>query len=309
MADGPKVTGSWGADGGQWSVVVHGGAGDVDPETLADRIDGCRAAANEAAAMLDGGGSALNAAQRAVEVLEDDPRFNAGTGASLNEDGGLELDAAIMEGTLLRAGAVCALPAFKNPIAVARAVLNQGVQVLYAGAGSERFALARGFARVQDDEMITDGARARYDAVRAGIAQNNWTGGTVGAVVRDAGGTIVSATSTGGRMNKPLGRIGDSPIIGAGTYADDEAGGASSTGDGEAVMRLCLAKTAVEWMRGGMHPEDSARAAVRLLLARTQGYGGIILIDHLGRLGLARTTMSMTWAAFSQGWTNVLAGG
>ncbi len=302
----PKVTEAWGADGGDWSILVHGGAGDVPLNVLADHVQGCRVAASEAARVLQGGGSALNAAQRAVEILEDDPHFNAGTGACLNADGRLELDAAIMEGTLLRAGAVAAIPPFQHPIAIARTILNEGGHVMYAGEGAERFALARGFARAPDDALITDTARERWEMVREGGAAEGW--GTVGAVARDRHGTVVAATSTGGKINKAPGRIGDTPILGAGTYADDEAGACSNTGDGEAVMRLCLAKTACEWMRVGMHPVDVARAAVRMMLARTGGKGGIILVDRAGRLGFARTTRTMTWAAASDGWGDVLGG-
>src|SRR5580692_4735838 len=139
------MTESWGAQGGRWSVLVHGGAGDVETSALPDHVEGCRAAANGASRILAEGGSALDAAQRAVEVLEDDPRFNAGVGACLNEEGALELDASIMEGTDLRGGGVCALPAFPHPIAIARTVLNEGRHVLYAGEGAARFALSRGF--------------------------------------------------------------------------------------------------------------------------------------------------------------------
>jgi L-asparaginase / beta-aspartyl-peptidase len=309
MTADPMITGSWGALGGQWCVLVHGGAGDVPAEVLSDHIEGCRAAANAAAQMLSAGGSALNAAQRAVEVLEDDPQFNAGTGACLNADGHVELDASIMEGTLLRAGGVCALPPFQHPIAIARTVLNEGVHVLYAGEGAARFALASGFARMRDEDMITEASRERLRRVRAGMIDSNWAGGTVGAVVRDASGTVVAATSTGGRVNKAVGRVGDSPVVGAGTYADDDAGACSATGDGEAFMRICLAKTATEWMRAGMHPEDAARAAVRFALARVEGKGGVILIDRFGRLGWARSTKTMTWGAAAEGWGEVLAGG
>ena len=311
MADGEiaKVTEAWGADGGEWSLLVHGGAGDVAAKALPNHVDGCKHAASEAARILAGGGSALNAAQRAVEIMEDNPRFNAGTGACLNADGLLELDAAIMEGTLLRAGAVAALPPFLHPIAVARAVLNDGNHVLYGGAGAERFALEHGFARSLDSEMTTEAARARWESVRAGGKNEGWAGGTVGAVARDRHGTVVAATSTGGRVNKLPGRIGDSPILGAGTYADDQAGACSNTGDGEAVMRLCLAHTACEWLRAGMHPVDAARGAVRMMLARTNGTGGIILVDRQGRLGFARTTRTMTWAAAAEGWNEILGGG
>jgi beta-aspartyl-peptidase (threonine type) len=309
QSDIPKVTEAWGADGGEWSILIHGGAGDVRADRLPEHIEGCRLAATEAARVLQGGGSALNAAQRAVEILEDDPHFNAGTGASLNSDGRIELDAAIMEGTLLRAGSVGALPPFQHPIAIARMVLNEGGHVMYAGEGAERFALARGFARSADDALITDIARERWEKVRDGGSSEGWAGGTVGAVARDRHGTVVAATSTGGLINKAPGRIGDSPILGAGTYADDEAGACSNTGDGESVMRLCLAKTACEWMRTGMHPVDAARGAVRAMLSRTGGAGGIILVDRTGRMGFARTTRTMTWAAASDGWGEVLAGG
>ena len=267
----PKVTEAWGADGGEWSILIHGGAGDVGPGAIQQHVQGCRFAASEAARVLQGGGSALNAAQRAVEILEDDPHFNAATGASLNAEGYIELDAAIMEGTLLRAGSIAALPPFQHPIAIARTVLNEGGHVMYAGEGAERFALTRGFARASDDALVTDLARERWELIRQGGTAEGWAGGTVGAVARDRHGTVVAATSTGGKINKAVGRIGDTPILGAGTYADDEAGACSNTGDGEAVMRLCLAKTACEWMRAGMHPVDAARSAVRMMLARTGG--------------------------------------
>jgi L-asparaginase / beta-aspartyl-peptidase len=304
----PHITASWGADGGRWSVLVHGGAGNLSPGALSAPIHGCRAAVAAAAEILGEGGSALAAAQRAVELLEDDPCFNAGRGASLNEDGKVELDAAIMEGTLLRAGAVCALPPFEHPIAIARAVLNEGVHVLYAGAGASRFALLRGFAPAREEDMITDEARERLTRVRAGLLSSRDRGGTVGAVARDSSGTVVAATSTGGTVNKAAGRVGDSPILGAGTYADDEAGACSNTGDGEAFMRVCLAKTAIDWLRGGMHPEDAARAAVRFVLVRAQGAGGTILLDRFGRLGWARSTKTMPWAAASEGWSELRGG-
>ncbi len=317
-----EVTGSWGSNGGEWSIVVHGGAGDVAASTLEARVAACSRAAAEGGKILADGGTSLNAVQRAVELLEDDPLFNAGTGASLTSDGTIELDASLMEGTRLAAGAVCAMPAFKNPIAIARAVLDAGGHVLYAAEGAARFAVACGFARGKDEDMITPAARAFFERVRAedpegGAAHaQNWAGGghegcshgTVGAVARDGRGAVASATSTGGRMYKRPGRVGDTPILGAGTYADDGAGAASNTGDGEAVLRLCLAKTACEWMRQGMHPEDAARASVQLLVDRTEGLGGIILVDRDGRVGLARTTTSMLWGAMAAEWDAPLGG-
>jgi L-asparaginase / beta-aspartyl-peptidase len=288
---------SWGADGGDWAVLVHGGAGDLASDRVGDHVAGARAAARAAAALLRAGGSALDAVERAVVLLEDDPCFNAGTGACLNAEGLVSLDASVMEGCALRAGAVCALEPFLHPIAIARAVLEDGRHVLYASEGAARFAVAHGFSPVTSESMTTPAARARWTAARAGQASEGWAGGTVGAVARDARGTVAAATSTGGLVNKQVGRVGDSPIVGAGTYADDEGGACSATGAGEAIMRMVLAKTAVDALRAGVHPEEAARSVVRSMSARVGGTGGVILVDRQGRLGLARNTPSMTWAA------------
>ncbi len=307
-----NLTASWGAScgagAGRWALLVHGGAGDVPRASLPAQIAGCRAAAAAAADVLRQGGSALDAAQRAVETLEDDPKFNAGTGGCLNADGDLELDAALMDGRLLRAGAVAALPPFKNPIAIARAALEDARHVLYTGAGAARFAEAHGFVASANGAMVTDAARERLAKVRVEGGTGGWAGGTVGAVVRDAHGTVAAATSTGGLVNKHVGRVGDSPILGAGTYADNDAGACSNTGNGEAVMRLCLAKTVIEWMRGGLAAEEAARGAIHLLGGRLHAFGGLILVDREGRLGLARNTRTMTWAAACDSWSEIAGG-
>jgi L-asparaginase / beta-aspartyl-peptidase len=309
-ADITHITSSWGVDAGDWGVLIHGGAGDVPAERVARHVDGARAAAQAAAEVLRDGGTALDAVQRAVLVLEDDPSFNAGTGACLNHEGLVELDAAIMEGTKLRVGGVCALPPFANPIAIARAVLDQGRHVLLAGEGAARFALEHGFAATTSEAMTTEAARARWKAVRARNEdeQDGWAGGTVGAVARDSRGGVAAATSTGGRVNKHVGRVGDSPIPGAGNYADDDGGACSVTGDGEAVLRLCLGKRAVDLMAGRVHPEEAARAVIRTLAARAAGTGGVILADRHGRLGLARNTRTMTWAAAGEKLAEIVGG-
>jgi beta-aspartyl-peptidase (threonine type) len=293
----PDVAASWGAEGGDWSVLVHGGAGDLRPDRVDDHIAGCRQAAAGAAEVLRAGGSALDAVQRAVSVLESNPSFNAGTGACLNADGLIELDAAIMEGSGLRVGAVCALPPFLSPIAVARAVLEEGRHVLYAGEGAARFAREHGFVPVSSESMTTEAARARWVAARAGQVGEGWAGGTVGAVARDATGTVAAATSTGGLVNKRVGRVGDSPLPGAGTYADGQGGACSATGAGEAIIRVVLAKSTSDALRAGSLPEAAARAAIQNLGARVRGTGGLIVVDRAGRLGLARNTASMSWAA------------
>jgi beta-aspartyl-peptidase (threonine type) len=310
-ADVTRITSSWGIEAGSWGVLVHGGAGDVPAERVPRHVDGARLAAQAAADVLRSGGTALDAVERAVLVLEDDPSFNAGTGACLNHDGLIELDAAIMEGTHLRAGGVCALPPFPNPVAVARAVLQHGRHVLLSGEGAARFAIEHGFTATTSEAMTTETARARWKAVRDKLGQGEnegWAGGTVGCVARDARGSVAAATSTGGRVNKHVGRVGDSPIPGAGNYADDDGGACSATGDGEAVLRLCLGKRAVDLMAARVHPEEAARAVIRTLGARTAGTGGVILVDRTGRLGLARNTRTMTWAAAGEKLPEILGG-
>lgn len=294
----PRPPASWGASGAAWALLVHGGAGSLAPERVPAHVEGCRAAAQAGARVLRAGGTALDAVEQAVRALESDPLFNAGTGACLNSDGALELDAAIMEGAALRAGAVCALPPFEHPIAIARAVLEDGRHVLYAADGAVRFATERGFARAAANSMITEPARAQWEAARAtGDALWLSPGGTVGAVACDASGTVAAATSTGGLVNKRPGRVGDSPILGAGTHADNDTGACSATGHGEAAMRLGLARAATEALRGRAHPEDAARLAIGTLGARMGANGGLILVDRTGRLGWARNTRTMTWAA------------
>jgi beta-aspartyl-peptidase (threonine type) len=282
-------------------VLVHGGAGAVKVESLERHIAGCMQAARVAAERMRVGGTAEDAALVAVMALEDDPLFNAGTGASLDEDGALSLDAAIMEGAELRAGAVCALPPFKNPIAVAKAVMDDGEHVLYAADGAARFATQRGFSPADPESMITELSREKFLAVRERGERSGWAGGTVGAVVVHRG-QVVAATSTGGKINKRRGRVGDSPILGAGTYADDHAGACSATGDGERFMRTCMAKVVIDRLTAGDAPEAAARTALERMVARVGGDGGLIVVDSQGRMGLARNTKTMTWGAMAHGW-------
>ncbi len=295
--DVADIAGSWGADGGGWSVLVHGGAGDLASDRAAAHVAGAHAAARAAAELLRAGATALDAVERAVFVLEDDPCFNAGTGSCLNAEGLVSLDAALMEGSKLRAGAVCAMRPFLHPIAIARAVLEDGRHVLYASEGAEQFAIEHGFRAVTSEAMTTVEARAKWSAARTEPGTPGGSGGTVGAVARDVRGAVAAATSTGGLVNKRVGRVGDSAILGAGTYADDDGGACSATGAGEAIMRVVLAKMATDPLRARVHPEDAARAAIRTMGVRVGGAGGVILVDRFGRLGLARNTPSMVWSA------------
>ncbi|MBX3192082.1 MAG: isoaspartyl peptidase/L-asparaginase, partial [Labilithrix sp.] len=288
---------SWGGPAARWSILVHGGAGDVPAASVPPRVAGCERAAAEGARILAAGGSALDAVQRAVEILEDDPLFNAGTGSCLDAEGHVALDAAIMDGRGLRLGGVCALPPFEHPIAIARRVMDDTTHALLAGEGASRFAVACGFSPADEAKMITDAARRRWEAVRAKKIVEVSAGGTVGAVARDARGHVAAATSTGGMVNKLPGRVGDSPIAGAGTYADDEIGACSTTGHGEAMMRVCLAKRSLDAIAVERSAEAAARASLAFMHRRTQETGGAIVVARDGSLGLARTTNVMTWAA------------
>jgi beta-aspartyl-peptidase (threonine type) len=294
------VSAVWESGEASWSVIVHGGAGDIAPERRNDQVDGCRRAVETAAALLVVGGSALDAVERAVRVLEDDPRFNAGTGACLTSDGHVELDAALMDGSGLRAGAVCALRGFKNPIGIARAVLEDGEHVLYAAQGAAAFARQAGFEPVDETALVTESARTRLVSVLRGSGQLKSDAGTVGAVARDALGRVAAATSTGGVAGKRPGRVGDTPVIGAGTYAD-RTGAASATGQGEGILRVALSAFTVAELERGRTPQQAAQAAILRLNERASAYGGIIVVDALGRLGLARNTRMMAWAAMSAG--------
>jgi beta-aspartyl-peptidase (threonine type) len=285
------------------SILVHGGAGPLG-EHRDERMAGCLAAARRGHAILARGGSALDAVEAAVVALEDDPLFNAGTGSCLNAEGNVEMDASIMNGEELSAGAVAVVSTIKNPIRLARAVMEQTPHVLLAAEGAARFAREIGVPFCDPRSLVTEHARRQLAVELAKArtltnAQATKTrqtgGGTVGAVARDAHGHVAAATSTGGMTGKRPGRIGDAPLIGCGTYADDLAGAASSTGHGEMIIKVVLAKTACELLRAGRAPSDGAQAAINDL-RRVQGTAGIILVDRNGRLGFGFNTESLARA-------------
>ena len=297
MSDERPALHEWASS--RWVILVHGGAGDLDGERIGAHAAGCLAAAEVGAAVLRAGGSALDAVEAAVRALEDDPRFNAGTGACLDEVGGIELDAAIMDGASLRAGAVAAMPPFLHPIAIARAALDDGRHVLYAGEGAARFAVAHGFTPSTLEAMKTERAQQRWDDVREKRASDGWAGGTVGAVARDVHGHLAAATSTGGTVGKHLGRVGDSPIVGAGTYADDALGAVSTTGKGESFMRTAFAARVTWEMRdrcGNSGLSACLHSALMDMASRVGGEGGAIVVDPSGRAAFARITKTMSYA-------------
>ncbi|MET0690168.1 MAG: isoaspartyl peptidase/L-asparaginase family protein [Candidatus Binatia bacterium] len=266
------------------SIIVHGGAGPIKDDSLAARLEGCKAAALAGWAILQQGGAGLDAVEAAVVGLEDNPLFNAGTGSTLNSLGKIEMDAAIMEGHSLRAGAVAAVSGVKNPINLARRVLEDGRYILLAGEGALLFARQIGFPECVPESLIVESEKKRWQSKH----------GTVGAVAFDSAGRLAVATSTGGIFNKLPGRVGDSPLIGCGTYADGY-GAASCTGQGEAIIRLVLAKRAVDFLHevDNGEAQTAARMAIADLEERLQSTGGIILIDRLGNIGYARNTSHM----------------
>jgi beta-aspartyl-peptidase (threonine type) len=266
------------------AIIVHGGAGPIKDDSLPARLDGCKAAALAGWAILQQGGAALDAVEAAVVVLEDNPLFNAGTGSTLNSLGKIEMDAAIMESDSLRAGAVAAVSGIKNPIQLARRVMEDGRHVLLAGEGALLFARQIGLPECAPESLIVERETKRWESKH----------GTVGCVAFDSNGKLAVATSTGGIFDKLPGRVGDSPLIGCGTYAD-AYGAASCTGQGEAIMRLVLAKSAVDFLHEAddLEAQTAAGTAIGRLEERLQSTGGIILIDRLGKIGYARNTTHM----------------
>jgi beta-aspartyl-peptidase (threonine type) len=268
-------------------VVVHGGASEWYAGTSLGRA-ACKRAAQAGWEALAAGGSALDAVIAAVRVVEDDPVCNAGTGAVLTSRGTLELDACVMDGASLASGAVAVLPPFRHPIDIARAVLEDGRYHLLVGDGAAAFARSRGFTPCDPELMITADRRAESEG-RARFDRGN----TVGAVARDADGQLAAATSTGGIAGTDPGRVGDAPLVGGGTYADEHAA-CSCTGDGEAFARACAAFWTVEHVADGA--QTAAQRSVARVLKRYGGYGGVILLDHNGDVGIARSASAMPHA-------------
>ena len=259
-------------------LVLHGGAGRIAPRTR----DRCRAALREALeaafAMLLAGGAALDAVERAVSLLEDSGLFNAGRGASLNADGGVELDASIMDGRTRRAGAVAAVSRVRNPVAAARAVMEKTKHVLLVGAGAERFCRSHRIQSVKESYFV--GAKKSKS-------------GTVGAVALDRQGNLAAATSTGGYWGKLAGRVGDSPLVGAGTWADNRSCAVSCTGVGEFFIRSAAAFDVSARMTHRHQDLAASTRAVMKSIQSLKGTGGLIAVDRRGNIALPFNTEGM----------------
>ena len=286
-----------------YAIAIHGGAGALPRATLAPERErhyraGLEAALDAGFAVLERGGTSLDAVTTAVRLLEDHAAFNAGHGAALTRDGAAELDAAIMDGRQLRAGAVASVRHVKNPVELARRVMEKSRHVLLVGAGAEEFALEEHFVLVPNQYFRTAERLEQLESEQRGARVSDLVPqapqGTVGAVARDAEGNLAAATSTGGMTNKRPGRVGDSPIIGAGTYAKNGVCAVSATGHGEYFIRAVAAHhvcAAVEYR--GLTLEQAVHELLHAVLRKLGGDGGLIAIDHAGRIVMEFSTEGM----------------
>lgn len=285
----------------RWTLVIHGGSGSMSRKWLSEAQDrdgraGLNAALDAGGAILESGGTALDAVEAAVRVLEDDPNFNAGRGSVFTAEGRVECDAAIMDGIDRSAGAVAGLRSTKNPVSLARAVMEQSPHVFLAGAGADGFARAHGVEQAGPEWFETAERRRQLEEIMASpnaSFDSAMKYGTVGAVARDSHGHVAAATSTGGLTGKKWGRVGDSPLIGAGTYADDRAGAVSCTGAGEFFIRLGVAhEIAARARLAGDTVADATQTLIDELTA-LGGKGGVISVSATGEGGWAFNTPGM----------------
>ena len=290
-------------------IVVHGGAWAIPDDLVEPHRAGVRKAALEGWKVLNSGGSALDAVEAAVKVMEDDPTFDAGVGSFLNQEGMVELDAAIMDGTNLSAGAVGSVNRVRHPVSLARAVMEHTEHVLMMGEGAHKLAERLGLEMCDPSFFVTERELARWrEAKEKGFSprQAFAKDSTVGAVAVDSQGRFAAALSTGGVPNKLPGRVGDVPLIGCGLYADGLKGAVACTGLGESIIRVVLAKSTVDLLGAGLSAQAAAQAAVDLL-RRVDGYGGVIVLDRSGRVGYAYNTPRMAVAYVKDGevWASV----
>ena len=276
------------------AIAIHGGAGTLAPADLTPENERAYRAGLERAlragfAVLDAGGTALDAAVTAVQVLEDEPLFNAGRGAVVAANGLHELDASVMDGRDLRAGAVTGVRHVRSPIELARLVMERSPHVMLAGTGAEEFALEQGLQPVPNSHFATERRRLELERMLQGQIEAGRESlmGTVGAVALDASGNLAAATSTGGMTGKKWGRVGDSPIIGAGTYAANDCCAVSATGHGEFFIRAAVAHEIASLMRyRGLGVVEAADEVVMRQLVRLGGSGGVIAVGRDGRIAM-----------------------
>lgn len=284
-------------------LVIHGGAWAIPDDMVEAHLTGVRNALAAGWHALSRGGTALDAVEEAVVVMENDETFDAGRGSFLNHEGKVQLDALIMDGGTLRAGGVGCVEHLANPVRAARKILSESAHVYFVAEGAERFAAEHGIPLCANEDLIIPREVERLrdyqthqEEHRADLFAPTLSHDTVGAVALDSQGNIAAATSTGGTLNKAPGRLGDSSLIGCGCYADNRTAAASTTGWGEPIMKLVLAKWAADRVAAGNAPEWAAPEAIDYLKTRVNGHGGIILLDAQGRFGIAHNTPRMAWA-------------
>ena len=292
-------------------IIVHGGAGTWRQERRSLGLEGVREAAIIGYETLKKDGTALDAVEASVMCMEDNGVFNAGVGSALTIEKRIEMEASIMDGMTLSAGAVSLLKDIKNPVRLARIVMESTDHVFVAGDGAEKLAELFGLERV---DPVTDLRVSYWHEFKDKLVQGGWNYlpklqklltshrqlfelGTVGAVALDKEGNVAAATSTGGFSLKFPGRIGDSPLIGCGTYADNETGASSTTGIGEIAIKLVLAKTACDFARKGRSAQKAAEGAIQLVNRKMNGaFMGLIVVDRFGRMGAAHNSPDLCWA-------------
>jgi beta-aspartyl-peptidase (threonine type) len=287
------------------SFIVHGGAWDIPDDLVEAHRNGVRQALAIGWNILMNGGSAVEAVEKSVNFMEDDPTFDAGRGSFVNSIGEIELDASIMDGTTFRAGAIAAVQNIRNPISLARVIMDKSEHILLAGRGAVRFAEEHGITRCAKEDLLVGRELERWKEIQRSKKSTSTKDAfrkkmphdTVGAVAVDCNGVIASGTSTGGTPNKYPGRVGDSPLIGCGTYADSSVGGASCTGWGEAIIKVVLAKTVIDLMEyNGGDPAAAAKQAILRLEKKADGFGGVIVVNNSGVPAVAFNTPRMARA-------------
>ena len=310
-------------------LIVHGGAWAIPPEMAEDHRRGVAQALQTGYTILTRGGTATDAVEAAVTILEDDPTFDAGRGSFLTSEGRVQLDALLMDGNTLRAGGVACVERLRNPIQAARLVLDLSPHIYFVGQGAEAFAASHGMPLIDNSELVLDRERIRLQQAQARLAagqpDQTFSGplaaaglfqddkspetpaspyslvpspsshDTVGAVALDQHGNLAAGTSTGGTLNKAPGRVGDSSLIGCGCYADNQSAAVSLTGWGEPIMKLVLGKWATDRVAQGVTPQSAAQQAIAYLFQRLGGHGGIILLGPNGQFGVAHNTPHMAW--------------
>lgn len=286
------------------SLIVHGGAWNIPHDMLEAHRTGVAEALKQGWKVLSGGGTAVQAVETAIRVMEDDITFDAGRGSFVNALGEIELDASIMNGSTMRCGAVASVQNIRNPIMVARAIMEKSDNVLLTGIGAVRFAKEHHLPTCKNDDLLVSRELLRWkklqsqkkfspkDAFKGTVPSD-----TVGAVAMDANGIIVAGTSTGGTPNKHPGRVGDSPMIGCGTYADSAVGGVSCSGWGEGIIAVTLAKSIIDKMEmTGADGDAAAAYGIQKLTSKVDGLGGVILLDKRGKPSIAYNTPRMARA-------------